>query len=856
MTVRQRARSRFDVLVRALAFVALADVRRRPARAVVAIGTIALGAAALATAFVLGASMHTAIDTGLTVQYAGVDVVDKAGVATGQDAVSTGSSGVEGFSARDQHRIGALRDVDAYGTSYSAVAVAQVGAVTRAVTLDSLNTHRPFQWQRWADGRAPAAAGEIALSGYTLDQLHIGLGDLVAISQPGIGRFSFRVVGVVDTRGVLQYQRTMYGVASTASVRQLSGLSAPNSLLVKAVSGADPGAVVNAINSVAPRGLPQSTDDILNADKSLALTQINALNAVIAGLAGVASLVAAVTAMTTAGASLAARRRSWALLRCVGADRRYVAGMVAGEALLVGLVGGVIGVLVGVGLARLAAPLVGLVPGLPALQSDSFTVPGYAIWVPLLVALLLAAAGSLVPAWLAARIPPSAALQSSPPSARPPSRLRTVVALVLTAGGAVAAIVGMQAASGMASGAGVLAMLVGFGLLLAVTLRAVAGAVGAGVSSADRKLGLLDVVRRPRAATVEAVAITLAVGMIAMSMVCLASVQGATSARLDTSPSPDLMVGLVTGAPIAKETVSSLAAVPGVAEAVPVTFGSGISVRGRGHDGKVVLTTGTAGGDATALGVGLPFGFPVHEVRDDTVYIRSSGFPPFFRGKPVTVRGPHGRIPGMHVQYVDDLPVPSLVSRAALKKVSGPTTVNEVWLKLAAGADRAKVVDQVTGIAILGGQLQVSGAAILDLRVASAFATARAAAVGILSIAVLVAVIGAAATAALSVNERARTHAMLRAIGLERTSLHGLLSLRLTVVAGIAACFGVVAGSLLGVVAGGSVAQLLDLDPHVVLPVLPIAVVVVLTVFAVRLTALVPVERASYVPPSRALSQA
>ncbi|GAB4009906.1 FtsX-like permease family protein [Nocardioides ultimimeridianus] len=856
MSPGRSAPSRRDVILRVLGHVALADVRRRPARAVVAVSTIALGAAALATAFVLGASMRTAINTGLTVEYAGVDVVDKAGVATGQDAVSTGGAGAEGFSATDQHKIGRLPQVAAYGTSYTSVAVAQVGDVTRGLTLDSPSTYPAFRWQGWSSGRPPQSSDEIGLTSYTLGQLGIRLGDQVAISQPGIGRFIFRVVGVVDTRGALQYQRTMYGVAPAGAVRHLSGLSAPNLLLVKGRPGTDMSELVNRINAVAPRGLPQTTSDILNADKSLALTQINAMNAVVAGLAGVASLVAAVTAMTTAGASLAARRRSWALLRCVGADRRYVAGMVSGEAVLVGLLGGVIGVAGGVGLARAAAPLVGLVPGLPALRSASFTVPGYAVWVPLCVALALAAAGAVVPAWLAARIPPSAALQATAPRAAPPSRLRIVVALLVAVGGAVAALVGAHSRSGPATALGVVAMLVGFLLLLAVVLMGVARLAVTAVSGADRRLGLLDVVRRPRAATIEAVAVTLAVGMIAMSMVCLASVQAATSARLDRSTSPDLMVGLVTGAPIAQQTVTTLAAVPGVAAAVPVTFGSGISVRGRGSDGHVVLTTGTAGGSAAEMAAGLPFGSPVPAVRNDTIYILSSGFPPFYARQTVALVGPHGRVAGLHVRYVDDLPVPTLVSRATLAKVSGPTSVNEVWLKLAAGADRARVLDQVTGIAILGGQLQVSGATILDLRVESAFATARAAAIAILAIAVLVAVIGAAATAALSVNERARTHAMLRAIGLERTSLTRMLAIRLTVVATVAACFGVLVGGLIGVVAGSVVAHTIGLSPHVVVPVLPIAIVVVLTVVAVRIAALVPVERASYIPPSRALSQA
>jgi hypothetical protein len=48
-----------------------------------------------------------------------------------------------------------------------------------------------------------------------------------------------------------------------------------------------PGAL-NKVNAVAPRGLPQSTSDILSANKSIALTQINAMNMVVAALAALA----------------------------------------------------------------------------------------------------------------------------------------------------------------------------------------------------------------------------------------------------------------------------------------------------------------------------------------------------------------------------------------------------------------------------------------------------------------------------------------------------------------------------------------------------------------------------------------
>jgi putative ABC transport system permease protein len=839
----------------ALKRLSVAEARKRPGRVLVTLGTVALGAAALTSALTLGASVQTAADDAIKVEFTGVDVLQRSDQSAGEDSAGAAATGSDGIAARELKRIRAIDGVQEMGTMVRATAVAQAGDVARGISLESMNSDPSFVWQGWTDGRPPESESEVALSQYTLDELSIGLGDMVAIGHPGVGTAQYKVVGVVDTRGSLERLGSMYGIVTADVAEHLAGITGPNTVVVDVDEGTDVDVVVDDINRVAPIGLPQTIDDILSARRAVQLGQINAMSAVVAALASVSCLVAAITSATTTGASLASRRRTWALARCVGASRRHIGGLVAAEALVLGLLGSTIGVLFGLGLARLSLPLVGLVPGLPELQADAFTVTGTAVLLPVVMSVVLALAGAIVPMVLAARIPPSAALKATSSSVVTPSRWRTVAAAALLLAGAA---LGFEAAgvSGKRVLIGTVLVLVGAGLLLTPLLVGVARGCAKRSKSVAVRLGFLDVVRRPRAAAVEAIAVFLAVGMIALSWVAIGSVQEATSERLSQSPQPDLTVGAVVGPPsISNKTLRGIQQVDGVAAAVPVPFVSQADIKGRGQDGDVSLSIGTAGGDASSLSAALPEGLPMDVVRDDTVYIEETAFPPFFAKSKVTLVGPDGRVRDLKVQYVKDLGLPTLVSPAVVAKVSTSTERRLVWVALKPGVDRAQVVDEIAGIAVLGGQLPVTGPVVLDVRVASGLSTARAAAVAILAVAVLVAVIGAAATAALSIRERSREHATLRALGLDRDGLARLLATRVLFVSSLAALLGVVVGGALGVVASRMVLAKLELDPRVAVPVAAIAVVVLVTVLAVRVAALIPMERASYVPPSRALAQ-
>ncbi|MFT4298184.1 MAG: FtsX-like permease family protein [Aeromicrobium sp.] len=837
---------------------AVAEGRRRPGRIVVTVLTVALGAGTLTTALILGDSAESAINDGAAVEMQNVDIVMRSEIAAARESAQTLLGAASTDITPDQvNAVGQVPQVQSVGTLVRASAVARTGDINRGISIESLASVPTFQWQRWAAGRPPAKSTEIALTQHTLDEMRIGMGDQVQIGHPGVGYANFTVVGIIDTRGSLSRQSSAYGIVTETVARSLAGIEGVNTLLVDVRDGGDVGKAIDGIYAVAPVGWAQSTADLVDNAMSFQGGRVKALGTVVAVLAAVSCLVAAITSATTTAAGLATRRRTWALARCIGAGRGHVAGLVAAEAFVLAAVGALVGVFGGLLASRLALPVVGLIPGLPELQSSSFTVNPSSLIVPVLVAVGLALAGAVVPAVLAARIAPSMALRSMPPGRRRSGALALVAAVVLTALGAVAAFVGAEDASVPVVLAGVAVIVLAAGALLSPLLKVGAGALASVLKSAPVKLGLRDVVQRPRAAAIEGVAVALAVGMIAMSWVALASVQETTSARLSKSPLPDLTIGAPEGSGvIEKSTLKDLRKIDGVAEAVGLEFGVDVTVEGEGERSHVSLATGTVAVDPHELDAVLPDGFPVSELRDDTVYLPTVAFPPFPDGTRVTLSGPDGQVGDLAVQYVKGLELPAVVSSATLSKVTGERETRVIWLALDSGVDRVLVADEITGVAILAGQLPVSGPVITDIKITEALSTARSAAVAILAVAALVAAIGAAVTASLSVADRAREHAMLRAIGLPRTALGRLLASRVLFIAATSALVGLVAGALAGIAASRIIAVGLGLDPKTDPALLPVLVIGAITVLLVRSAALLPMERASYVRPARALARA
>lgn len=124
---------------------------------------------------------------------------------------------------------------------------------------------------------------------------------------------------------------------------------------------------------------------------------------------------------------------------------------------------------------------------------------------------------------------------------------------------------------------------------------------------------------------------------------------------------------------------------------------------------------------------------------------------------------------------------------------------------------------------------------------------------GLLAVAVVIALIGVANTLSLSVVERRREHALLRALGLTRGRLRGVLAVEGVLIALTAT----VLGAVLGIVYGGAGTTVLlgaTGEPQLAVPWLHLVAVLVVAVLAGLAASVVPARAALRTPPVAALA--
>jgi putative ABC transport system permease protein len=374
-------------------------------------------------------------------------------------------------------------------------------------------------------GRLPAGPGEVAVGETTATRAGVAPGATLTLGAGTGAPTTVTVTGVVPlSDGALNSL-----VALPDTVAALGGFL--DQVDVAADQGVDPavlaervGAALGTADAVVT-GDQQRAEEV--ADASDSVTAVLVAVGVFAGLAVVA---AGVIVASTFRIVLTQRRTQMALLRCIGAGRRQVAGAVLAEAVVTGLVAGVLGAVVAV----LAG--YGVVAGLRAAGMSA--VPDLAVPVPglvgvLAVAVLATVLAALAPALAASRIPPVAALGSAAAadSGAPRAGRRLVVAGVLAALAAVlawfATVQGRNQELGMVivacSGMVAFGAIVVAGPVLVRGLVAVGGRAIAALGGGPGRLAAANASQVPRRTAATISVLALGVGMTSALLVGISS---------------------------------------------------------------------------------------------------------------------------------------------------------------------------------------------------------------------------------------------------------------------------------------------------------------------------------------------
>lgn len=729
---------------------------------------------------------------------------------------------------------------------------------TRSVGQISAVLDESVRWQTLTSGRWPQSTAEATLDRATAESVGVTEGDTLTVAAVGSG-VSPATVTVV---GVTAQQAAGVGAGGPTLLMQADALADPDlftlstSILVTggAAGGAAGADAVAASVSAAVAGasgiLVQTRSEAVDHQTAQLSGSATVLTSILLAFAAIALFVAAIVIANTFQVLVSQRTRELALLRCVGAGAGQVRRLILGEALLLGLVASALGVGIGVAGAGVLAELSR--DGASGLHLGRIVIDPALLAIGFGIGVLLTLGSALSPAHRATRVRPVAALRAiaAPASVRQ-GLVGAVVALALVGFGGAGLYVGAtRSGLTLAVVSGVVSFL---GILLASALfipwivRIVGSTIG--WTSVPARLAALNATRNPARTASTAAALLVGVTLVTMMVVGVTSVRTSIGDTIDEKRPVDLTVQSVDPAGMTAEQIDGISAMPDVEDATSVS-----SAR--------VTITPAAGAPMLLAARGIDPA-QAQDVARSTVVVPEPGqlllnpadAGSLQTGDSVTVAGDAGSAELTVALEATALRKQATVTKTDLLRLVAAPITGQVQLRLGDEVTSSQVQQLSTDILSVSEKLTVGGSApertyyeqILDVMLLIVLA--------LLTMAVVIACVGVANTMALSVYERRRESALLRALGLTRAQLRTTLGIEATLITVVAAACGIGLGVLYawaGLSAVSLQAQKLALTVH--LPWTQLAMVLLGALVAGLLATVVPAGGAARRSPVESLT--
>ena len=576
--------------------------------------------------------------------------------------------------------------------------------------------------------------------------------------------------------------------------------------------------------------------------------------------AGVALFVGAFVIANSLSITIAQRTREFATMRTIGASRRQVLTSIILESLVVGVIASVIGLFLGLGLAKILFWL---------FDAVGFTLPNTGllfetrtIVVALLVGVLVTLLASLRPAIRATRVPPIAAVREGAtlPESRF-ARFRTLGAVVLGILGFAALIYGLFG-SGLSTtqillfmGVGALLVFFGVALFASKLVPALATALGwpaARVGGASGQLARGNARRNP-----QRTASTAAALMIGLALVTLVAVlgQGIRSTFTDAVDKIFVADYAITAqnnfSPIPIDAAQAAENAPGVDSVASVRTGEALVF---GNPSSVTAVTPNSG-DAINLDWKDGSQAVFSELGANGAFV-DEGFADEHNltvGSPISITTPTGKKLDLTVKGIFDPP--------AGGSPFGPVTFSSETFD----ANYDQPQNLYSFVETQGGVTDANTKA-LDNALAD-FPNAKAQTreefkdnqisflndilnilYVLLALSVVVSLFGIVNTLVLTVFERTRELGMLRAIGMTRRQVRRMIRYESV----ITALIGAVLGIILGIVLAGLLVWRVDFIDFAI-PVVQLIIFAIAAVIVGIIAAIFPARRAARLNPLQAL---
>ncbi len=778
--------------------VALAQVRLN-ARRFIAVGVAVLIAVGFLTAtLIINSSSKASLTQSVGQSFRNADLV----VSAGYDDESQSLAVLTEETASLARGVNGVTDAYAVRTSY--VTIGGSGS-TAFAELRNIPTDKSLMPVDVVQGTLPATGTEIAVDQTTAERRGLSLGSMLPVASQDpttdVPPAELRVSALVETSA----DPGMMGAAQLYTVDAAAALYADpaygfDSIQLSLADGASLQEVQAALQQdLAAAGFSAVTVRTVEEQTTELVASLtggeDALTVILLAFAAVALLVCALVVSNTFSVLVAQRTRELALLRCIGAARSQIRRSVLVEALLVGIVASVAGVLAAIGLV---AAIVAYLQTQPTSGFATMAVTPWSVVAGMSAGILLTVLAALVPARAATSVAPLAALRPAEDvrAGTRKGRVRLTAGLVLAAGGSALLILGAVRGDLLIALPGGLLSFIGVLMCSTLFVPPLVRAVGALAAplGVPGKLAAVNAVRNPQRTSATSSALLIGVTLVAMMMTGAATARTAFDSALSSEFPVDVSVrgALLDGSPLDAGDTDAARSVQGVDNAVlmPVAGMAG------GNDGEIAVYALDPAGASVLQDQSL--------IPEDGVIIMPQGT----EAKTVTVRGASGDTE-LKVRTSGSAFFPALVSAETARTLGGLPAMPEaggyapepmLWLSVADGLGTNELMDLQSELAAAIGveDYQISGSSIERAAYEQVIDVLLMVVTGLLGVAVVIALVGVANTLSLSVLERTRESSLLRALGLTRGQLRGMLALEAVLIAGVAALFGCVLGALYG----------------------------------------------------------
>jgi putative ABC transport system permease protein len=828
---------------------------------------IVLGVAMISGTYVLTDSIDSAFDTIFTEVRQG-----SSAVITGKAAFDLSEGSGATAPAFDESVLDTVRGVDGVSLAEGSVnsdsttligrdgkAVVKGGAPNLGFAIAEGDS--PFNPLALVEGDWPGP-NEVVIDSGTAKEEDFKIGDVIGVQAEGPVE-KLKVSGLVRLNASISIGgATLAGFDLPTAQRLFKKEGKLDEIAVAASAGTSDAQLIKNVSAVLPPGTQVRSGQAQAADDASETNEfITFLQGFLLAFAGIALFVGSFVIANSLSITIAQRAREFATVRTLGGSRRQVLGSIVVEALVVGTAASVVGLFLGLGLAKLLFWL---------FDAVGFTLPNSGllfetrtIVVSLLVGILVTLLASLRPAIRATRVPPIAAVREGAtlPESRF-ARFRTPGSLLLTGLGFAALAYGLFG-SGLGTtqilvwmGLGALLIFIGVSLFAARLVRPLVAALGAPAARVGGTAGRLardNARRNPQRTASTASALMIGLALVTLVATLAAGITSTFRGAVDKIFTSDYAITAQNNfSPIPIDAAAAAAKTPGV-EAIASTrtgearvFDSTEFVTAVDPTaGEVITLDWVAGSQDVFRKLGAAGAFV------DDGYAKDHGLSV---GSPITVIVPSGERLELKVKGIFDPPAGGspfgavTFSSGTFDRVYESPRNLYTFILMRGGEteQNTQALEASLGTEFPNAKVQTRDQ-FVDNQIAALNQILNVLYV-LLALSVVVSLFGIVNTLVLTVFERTRELGMLRAIGMTRRQVRRMIRHESVITALIGGTLGII----LGVVLGALLIARVDFIEFS-LPTTQIIVFAILTIVVGIVAAIFPARRAARLNPLEAL---